>query len=202
MYCPGAVSRGGNCGVIQQVRFLSRRKYAYPQAYKAEVDPQTHPKKDHRTWFRRHLKAWLGPMNIRGEYYKNKYYYPPQDHKPRYIVQDGKTDGTVAEAENSGGFQRFQAPRSPLQPFPENPHCKTNVMLSHDLQSKLHTELTKNSLSPQQVAHKYGIKIGRVEALAKLYEIKQQWQQQVCITRWMQDSQKHRTQPPPPMAVQ
>lgn len=34
----------------------------------------------------------------------------------------------------------------------------------------------------QEVAHKYGIKITRVEAIVKLQQIEQQWKEEVCIT--------------------
>lgn len=170
---------------LQQVRNLSRRKYAYPQGYKPVVDAQTHPKKDHRTWFKRHLKGWLGPSNIRGEYYKNKYYYPPQDHNPNYIIQDGHTDGTAVLPEGEGRFlgRGLGSSRLKFQPFPENPHCKTNLMISNELKEKLHSELTVNGLHAQQVAHKYGIKIGRVEAISRLQAIKKQWEDRVCTQR-------------------
>lgn len=166
---------------VQQVRQLSRRKYKYPQAYTPVLDPKTHPKKDHRSWFRRHMIAWLGPTNIRGEYYKNKYYYPPQDHQPRYIVQDGHTDGTVQQPEENGKFFSRRNTRNVFQPFPENPHCKTALMISNELKDQMHKEVTVKGLHSQQVAHKYGIKIARVEAISKLEQIKAQWKEQVCF---------------------
>ncbi|CAK7910071.1 37S ribosomal protein S35, mitochondrial [[Candida] anglica] len=167
---------------VQQVRQLSRRKYKYPQAYTPVLDPKTHPKKDHRSWFRRHMIAWLGPTNIRGEYYKNKYYYPPQDHQPRYIVQDGHTDGTVQQPEENGKFFSRRNTRNVFQPFPENPHCKTALMISNELKDQMHKEVTVKGLHSQQVAHKYGIKIARVEAISKLEQIKAQWKEQGKIT--------------------
>lgn len=175
---------------LNLVRTLARVRYAYPRGYTPEVDPKTHKKKDHRTWFRRHLKAWLGPMNIRGEYYQNKYYYPPQEHKPNYIDQTGVTlvtghqtkggdDAKVGGAR--GRFANDFSGNAQFQPFPENPACKTNLMISNELKEKIQEELTVNGLHPQQVAHKYGIKIPRVEAISKLQEIQKQWQEQVCI---------------------
>lgn len=172
----------GNSGInLQQVRFLKRR-LAYPQSYVPKVAPLTHPKKDHSSFFQRHLKEWLGPVNLRGEYYRNKYYYPPQDHKPRYIVPDGNTviDGSKSQSTESRRFGDSRRNAS-LHPFPMNPHCKTASMISHDLRKKIVTEVSENGLHVQEVAHKYGIKISRVEAVLKLNEIESEWKEKVCI---------------------
>lgn len=166
---------------VQQVRTL-KRKLAYPQAYKPQVAPLTHSKKDHSSYFQRHLKEWLGPVNARGEYYRNKYYYPPQDHKPRYIVPDGNTIVDPSKPQISDDRRYNDNKRNPsLHPFPFNPHCKTASIISNDLKSKIHQEVTEGGLHTQEVAHKYGIKIPRVEAIVKLQQIEQQWKEQVCI---------------------
>ncbi|CUM62653.1 uncharacterized protein PRCAT00000207001 [Priceomyces carsonii] len=163
----------------QQVRTLKRR-LAYPQSYKAEADPQTHPKKDHSSFFQRHLKKWLGPMNIRGEYYRNKYYYPPQNHKPNYIVPDGKTivDPSTPVIPDERRYNNTKRDPS-LQPFPQNPHCRTALMISDELKNKIYEEVNLNGMHVQEVAHKYGIKISRIEAIVKLQSIEKKWKEQV-----------------------
>ena len=107
---------------VQQVRFL-KRKLAYPQTYKPQVAPLTHKKKDHTSYFQRHLKEWLGPVNSRGEYYRNKYYYPPQDHKPRYIVPDGNTivDPSIPQLSVVRWYNDSRRHPS-LKPFPFKHH--------------------------------------------------------------------------------
>lgn len=161
----------------QQVRTL-KRKLAYPQAYKMEVVPLTHKKKDHSSLFQRHMKAWLGPVNARGEYYRNKYYYPPQNHKPNYIVSDGQlvvdTSREAPETRRFGNSKRNPA----LHPFPQNEFCKTASMVSSNLKDKIAAEVQGGAHS-QEVAHKYGIKIPRVEAVVKLHAIEQQWKEKV-----------------------
>lgn len=160
---------------LQQVRF--RRRLAYPDAYIPKVPGQT-GKKDHSSYFQRAVKAWLGPRNARGEYFRNKYYYPPQDHKPNYIVQDGKT-----VPESQGGLvKKMPNPlrNSSLHPFPENLDCKTASMVPHELKSRIYEEAANGALL-QVVAQRYGLKLARVEAIIKLYEIEQDWKQNVCM---------------------
>lgn len=166
---------------VQQVRFL-KRKLAYPQTYKPQVAPLTHRKKDHTSYFQRHLKEWLGPVNARGEYYRNKYYYPPQDHKPRYIVVDGNTIVDPSKPQISDDRRNNNASRDPsLQPFPANLHCRTASVISNDLKAKIYEEVEENGMHIQEVAHKYGIKLTRVEAIVKLQRIEKDWKENVCI---------------------
>ncbi|KAK6465071.1 hypothetical protein DFJ63DRAFT_332508 [Scheffersomyces coipomensis] len=161
---------------IQQVRY--KRKLAYPQ-YTHKIPKQSFNKKDHSSFFQRAIKEWLGPKNIRGEYYRNKYYYPPQNHRPNYIVPDGNT---IVGKESVGssipmGAQAFN--RDPtLHPFPQNIYCKTSNILPHDLKGKIVEEVSKNGLHVQEVAHKYGIKIARIEGLLKLHDIEKNWEQE------------------------
>lgn len=162
---------------IQQVRCL-KRKAAYPEAYIPKVPSQS-GKKDHSSYFQRSMRAWLGPKNVRGEYYRNKYYYPPQDHKANYIVQDGKSvAGAEEEQAETRRFNRNQRDPS-LHPFPENVHCKTAFMIPDNLKLKIYEEHTANGMKFEELAHKYGIKVPRVEAIIKLQAIEQEWSQNV-----------------------
>lgn len=166
---------------FQQVRTLKRRP-AYPQTYKPQLAPLSHPKKDHSSFFKRHLKEWLGPVNARGEYYRNKYYYPPQDHKPNYIVPDGNTVVDSAKPLQKDERRYNDSRRNAsLQPFPQNPHCKTASILSHELKEKIYKDITEQGLHTQEVAHKYGIKLPRIEAVVKLQKIEKQFKEEVSF---------------------
>lgn len=163
---------------LQSVRG-AKRKPAYPR-YRAELAPLSHPKKDHAGFFQRHLKAWLGPKNIRGEYYRNKYYYPPQNHTPNYIVPNGET--LVLPGKESFSRAGLDAKRNPaLHPFPQNLHCRTASIISDDLKQQIYSEVVENDALPQEIAHKYGIKLARVEAIVKLQKIEKGLREQVCI---------------------
>lgn len=161
---------------LQAVRGAKRRP-EYPR-YRAELAPLSHPKKDHSGFFPRHLKSWLGPKNIRGEYYRNKYYYPPQNHTPNYIVPNGQTVVTPGKEEFSRPLDQNRNPA--LHPFPQNLHCKTASVISEDLKQKIYSEVVENDVLPQELAHKYGIKLTRVEAIVKLQQIEKGWREQVC----------------------
>ncbi|CAN3500929.1 small ribosomal subunit protein mS45 [Diutina catenulata] len=145
----------------QSVRF--RRTLAYPRYPAQHTVEKTHPKKDHSSTFARALKGWLGPKNIRGEYYRNRYYYPLQEHKSNYIVVDGQTvvDSTYQPRHIANH----------TQPFPLNPACKTALMLPRELKTKIIREIKENGLHHQEAAHKYGVFMQRVEAVTRLQEI-------------------------------
>lgn len=164
---------------LQSVR-TAKRKPAYPR-YRAELVPLSHPKKDHSSFFQRHLKAWLGPRNIRGEYYRNKYFYPPQNHTPNYVVPDGRTVVTPGKEQYSRPMDFNRNPS--LHPFPQNLHCKTASVISEDLKQKIYSEVVEANVLPQEIAHKYGIKLTRVEAIVKLQQIENSWREQVCTFR-------------------
>lgn len=67
-----------------------------------------------------------------------------------------------------------------LHPFPQNLHCKTASVISEDLKQKIYSEVVESNVLPQEIAHKYGIKLTRVEAIVKLQQIEKSWREQVC----------------------
>ena len=154
---------------LQQVRY--KRRLATPRYRAQYAPPKTHPKKDHSSTFNRALKGFLGPKNIRGEYYRNVYYYPPQDHNPNYIVPDGQTivDSTYQPTRKSN-----------LQPFPLNSYCKTNYVISDELKADIVAD-SQSGLQTQEIAHKYGIKMERIEAIIRLNKVEFDWKESVCI---------------------
>lgn len=154
-----------------------KRKPEYPK-YRAEVVPLTHRKKDHSTFFKRHLKAWLGPQNIKGEYYRNKYYYPPQNNKPNYIVADGSpVVKTGQELHTASSYLR-----DPLRhPFPSNTHCTTNEIIPDNLKKKIYERVTIDKVLAQELAHQLGLKLTRVEAVVRLQELERGLRQEVCF---------------------
>lgn len=130
--------------------------------------------KSHDGPLRRQLKAFLGPKNIRGEYYTNKHYYPPQNHEPRYINNRQSprvTPGALDAVQNSFG----------TTPFPHNPFTKTAQVIPEDLKQTVFTEVVEKGVHAQEVAHKYGIRLPRVEAIVKLQHIERQWKNEVCL---------------------
>lgn len=168
---------------LQQVRY--KRRPAYPN-YKAPIAPLTHPKKDHSSVLRRQLKAWLGPRNMKGEYFRNKYYYPPQDHKPNYIVPNGESVVDPSKREEGRVFGADG--RNPaLHPFPANPACKTASVISDSLKETIYERVVVNGEDTQVIANDYKIKMARVEAIVQLQKIEKQYQQQVCIHSFYDD---------------
>lgn len=160
---------------LQSIRHL-KRKPAYPY-YKAELVPLSHPKKDHSGFFPRHLKRWLGPKNLRGEYYRNKYYFPPQEHKPNYIVSDGRPL-VISGLEQ---YLRGEEGRDPsVHPFPQNTNCKTNKLVLDEMKLKIYTEHVELKISTHELALKYGLKVARIEAIVRLQEIEKSWREKVC----------------------
>lgn len=149
-----------------QIRGLKRRP-AYPQ-YAHSVPPRS-GKKDHRSYFQRYLKEWLGPKNIRGEYHRNIYYYPPTNHTPRYIRPNGATIAGDARAE----------PRTSNVPFPMNPNCTTASILSAETKAQI-VRSVEGGKHAQEVAHQHKITLQRVEAILALNKIETQWSEQVC----------------------
>lgn len=177
MFSANAVRASPRLAILVQSIRTAKRKPAYPR-YRAEEAPLSHPKKDHSGFFRRHMKAWLGPKNIKGEYFRNKYYYPSQNNQPNYIVGDGRS--VVRPGENA--YSRPEPGINPsLNPFPHNPGCKTASILSSDLKQKIFSEVVEKNVLAQEVAHKYGIKLSRVEAVVRLQQVESSWREKVCM---------------------
>lgn len=178
----------------QQVRYLSKRKIAYP-FYPFRKLGKQNPKK-HDTNLKYAMRQFLGPKNFKGEYTHNKYFRVPSNHQPNYITPDlekgqalqdpitgepeaANPDGSLSTVPPNRAFQSMSIRRR-LQPFPENNHCQTNFILSDDLKIQIYDEIQNKGLSTQEVSQKYGIKIPRVEAAVKLVEIEQKWESHVC----------------------
>jgi hypothetical protein len=166
----------------QSVR--GKRTIAYPIYEKQHYPALKHASKDHSGINKRALEGWLGPRNIRGEYYRNRYYYPSQNHTPNYIVPNGQTvvDGTYKPQEYVKPMLNAQGRNPALHPFPQNTYTKTASVISDDLKTKICDDVNENGLHSQEAAHKYGLKIARVEAIVRLNKIEKQMKQEVCIT--------------------
>lgn len=155
---------------VQAARgFRRKRKADYfrvPEGFLPKPDPKSHDGP-----LKRQLKVFLGPKNIRGEYYTNKYCYPPQNHQPLYIDENNFPRVTP-------GVEVFQ--RNPSRdlskfPFPHNRHTQTAQVILEDMKQKIFSEVVEKGVHVQEVAHKYGIRLPRVEALVKLQHIERQW---------------------------
>ncbi|EDO17391.1 hypothetical protein Kpol_1060p47 [Vanderwaltozyma polyspora DSM 70294] len=188
-----------NCNVtlVQQVRQMSGKRIAYP-FYPAKRLTRQHPKV-HDTNLKYAMRQFLGPRNYKGEYVLNKYFRVPNDHTPNYIKPDlekGQTlknpatgqllverhDGSYEPARSNKRLENIP-PKRLLQPFPENPHCVTNYIISDELKQKIYKEITNQGSSTQQVAQKYGLKIPRIEAIVKLNEIERSWESENKINK-------------------
>lgn len=159
-----------------------KRIMAYPK-----YDPQypirrPQSPKDHSSINRLALMLWLGPRNMRGEYYRNKYFYPPQNHRPNYVVPDGQTVVDASyDPEARPRRNLVAANRTPLHPFPLNTATKTSHILSKDLKDKIVYDVETKGLSPHDVAFKYGMKRARVEATLTLEKIRKDMTEKVCF---------------------
>ncbi|SCU85962.1 LADA_0D11166g1_1 [Lachancea dasiensis] len=181
----------------QQVRFISRRRIAYP-FYPFKRLGKQHPKK-HDSNLKYAMRQFLGPKNFKGEYVSNKYFNVPQNHEPNYVTPDVERgqalqdhitgepltlqpDGSVTVARAGGRDRDQRGGRSTghnarkLQPFPGNKHCITNRIISDELKLQIHDDIENQHLSGQDVSQRYGLKIPRVEAVVKLMDVEQKWQ--------------------------
>ena len=173
-----------------QVRHVSRRRIAYP-FYPFKKLGRQHPKK-HDTNLMTAMRQFLGPKNYKGEYVMNKYFTVPTNHVPNYIKPDLERGQSLEHPVTKKPLQlRYDGTLGPppvenkrlqnifkdrlLQPFPSNPHCKTNYVLSPQLKQSIFEEITVEGLSAQQVSQKYGLKIPRVEAIVKLVSVENSW---------------------------
>lgn len=169
---------------IQQHAVRHMRTLAYPK-YTPQNVIKPKLKKDHTSYFNRAIKGFLGPKNVTGEYFKNAYYYPSQTHKPNYIIPNGQSvvDLTYRGDGMPAPRRLASAQRNPhLHPFPQNTACQTAYVVSNDMKSKIVSDI--ETLTSQQVAQKYGIKMARVEAIVKLNKIETSWNQNVRIIYW------------------
>ncbi|SCU97185.1 LANO_0E15390g1_1 [Lachancea nothofagi CBS 11611] len=181
----------------QQVRFISRRKVAYP-FYPFKRLGKQNPKK-HDSNLKYAMRQFLGPRNFKGEHVSNKYFRVPQNHEPNYItpeIERGQAlqhhvtgepltlqaDGSVTIARSTGSQGSRDRGRDPnsslrkLQPFPGNKHCITNRILSDELKLQIHDDIQNKHLSAQDVSQRYGLKIPRVEAVVKLMDVERKWE--------------------------
>ncbi|SCU82597.1 LAME_0C01970g1_1 [Lachancea meyersii CBS 8951] len=177
----------------QQVRFISRRRIAYP-FYPFKRLGKQNPKK-HDSNLKYAMRQFLGPRNFKGEYVNNRYFQVSQNHEPKYITPDlerGQSlrdpitgdlltlqpEGSVAPATSQRGQNSaFTGSRDrKLQPFPSNRHCITNRVLSEELKLQINDDIHNKQLSTQDVSQRHGLKIPRVEAVVKLTDIEQKWE--------------------------
>lgn len=182
--------------LVQQTRGISRRRIAYPM-YPFKRLTRQNPKK-HDSNLKYAMRQFLGPRNYKGEYVLNKYNTMPVNHEPNYLSPREDRGTSLRSPLNGNAIQenmrgvleevspRESAPRyrrnnsrdesSKLQPFPLNPYCKTNYMVSDETKLEIFDDIENKGLSSQQVSQKYGLKIPRVEAIVRLLKIEQRWE--------------------------
>ena len=170
---------------VSQVRY--RRTLAYPFYSKAgNIPPARNGRK--QTVFKRLMDEFLGPKNYKGEYYLNKYTYPKNNHSTNYIdprdergnaLLEPLSEFDVRETDDTQNNRRRS--KNPLQPFPLNSKCFTNLQISKETKAQIVEDILVNQISSQQAALKYGLKIQRIEAILKLQEVENSWEQQGLI---------------------
>ncbi|KAG0691414.1 hypothetical protein C6P40_000031 [Pichia californica] len=171
---------------VSQVRY--RRTLAYPFYSKAgNIPPARKGRK--QTVFKRLMDQFLGPKNYKGEYYLNKYAYVKTNHTTNYInprnergnaLLESLSEFDVGEEDDSSSFRRNRSENA-LQPFPLNSKCVTNLQISNETKARIVDDILLNKIPSQQVALKYGLKIQRIEAILKLREIEEEWEQNGLI---------------------
>ncbi|ODV86648.1 hypothetical protein CANARDRAFT_27075 [[Candida] arabinofermentans NRRL YB-2248] len=187
---------------VSQVRY--RRTLAYPFYSKAGNIPAV--RRGKQTVFKRLMDEFLGPKNFKGDYYLNKYAYPNQDHTTNYIdprsergltdikpiVNSNETEAVSGDREDEAALGGVLTDsdgrgreRNPLQPFPMNNRCFTNVNVSLETKQQIVNDIVNLEMSSQEVAIKYGLKIQRIEAILKLDEIETRMTEQGTINQDM-----------------
>ncbi|RCK66655.1 37S ribosomal protein S35, mitochondrial [Candida viswanathii] len=104
-------------------------------------------------------RQFLGPKNLKGEHWANRYYFAPRRNRTNYITREKK----VLYGQN------IQDPT--MHPFPHNPYTKTARILSDDTKKNIVHDANVKGYHPQEIAHKYGINLLRVEAVLKLHDV-------------------------------
>lgn len=117
-------------------------------------------------------KQFFGPTNVKGEHCKNKFFYPPQNNRPNYIVNDGRPlVGDQFPTKRPGRNSNNRERNPTVHPFPNNIYTKTAYLIPENIKDKIVEDATTNGLHPQEIAHKYSINLLRVEAILKLRDI-------------------------------
>ncbi|OBA24890.1 hypothetical protein HANVADRAFT_35412 [Hanseniaspora valbyensis NRRL Y-1626] len=143
------------------------------------------------------LRQFTGPKDYRGDFIYNKYYFPAVDHIPKYL-HCSLEDGKPLRLKQTGEILEFPKPETNLvkpgyvqkagrmtldsvvtsvpryiQPFPLNPYCKTNSLVSNELKKVIRTAVNEKKLPLLTVSSKLSLKVNRVEAINKLMGIEE-----------------------------
>lgn len=165
---------------IEQLRW--KRKVAYPCYQRISENVRSSSNEERKDFFIKLFKDWLGPVNVRGEYYKNKYFYPLQNHKPNYIVPDGNTILEDNKNFNNTTDKVLGRERdSHLNPFPLNIYCKTANIVSDEMKMKIYNSHIEEKMDFLQISTKYGLEISRVKAIITLKKIENEWHDNVSF---------------------
>ncbi|KAH3676068.1 hypothetical protein WICMUC_002365 [Wickerhamomyces mucosus] len=176
----------------QQARNFSRRRIAYP-FYSVPRMGRTH-EKDHKTNLKHQMALFLGKKNFKGEYTSNKYFEASNNHKPKYINPDRESGSPLINPKTGEALDYYgnklilrqnQRERNILAPFPTNEFCQTNLALSETDKEEIYKKIVIEKLPIQDVAVSFGIRIPRLEAVARLKEIEKRLIKEKKITEEM-----------------
>lgn len=189
------LGRNGAQFPLQQVRYVSRRTIAYPP-YPFELLNNKNRKIRHDSNLKFAMRQFLGPKNFKGEYIYNRYYASPQNHEPKYVTPDlergqalrDPVSGTTLKYTNdknvipASGRSPFSARGDRLlKPFPQNDHCRTNLIIDENTRLEIYEKVQIEKMSAQEVSRAYGLKVPRIEAIVKLVELEKKLELHVCI---------------------
>ena len=173
---------------------MSKRTIAYPP-YPFDL-LNKNDKVRHDSNLKSAMRQFLGPKNFKGEHVYNKYYSSPQNHHPNYITPDlergqalrDPVDGTVLKYVGdkavipATGRSPFDARGTrAFRPFPQNEHCRTNLILDEQTRLEIYEKIQIDKLSTQEVSRAYGLKVPRIEAVVKLVALEKKLETHVCI---------------------
>lgn len=163
----------GKSNIILQSRHLSSTSICLRFNRRATMD---------KTVLLNEAKQFFGPTNVKGEHCKNKFFYPPQNNRPNYIVNDGRPlVGDQFPTKRPGRNFNNRERNPTVHPFPNNIYTKTAYLIPENIKDKIVEDATTNGLHPQEIAHKYSINLLRVEAILKLRDIESKFVPDVCI---------------------
>lgn len=130
------------------------------------------------------LRSFLGRKNFKGLYTKNPLSWTPSFHgfdkrksrltsfpvRPRHIKDRTVVDWPTVFSEQNATESR--------QPFPENPHTKSNRLVGAKLRQAI-VEAHDEGRSAQQISFSFGLSVLRVEAVLKLHQVRKQAESQL-----------------------
>lgn len=134
-------------------------------------------KLEHETNFKFKFRQFLGNRNYKKLYKQNPFAkdvnFPSTSSRNTItpsMLSAMLTPGLHGSNVDGNGNTNYIT-GDPLRPFPQNEFCKTNKIIPYDLKAKIYNDFKVKKISPQLISQSYNIKLVRVLAIIKLYEL-------------------------------